>query len=323
MKKAVISGIAWCFVLVSLYWTMIYVDWHTLQAAAYHFSQQGELVLLMSVGYAAAFWLRSLGWSLQMSSSRVAVCRLWYYHHIGLFLNHVLPVKGGEIARAALLKTREGFTWPEAVGSVGVSRLLDLLGLVFIACTGVIILLPDTGTNVLRGKLWVVAVPVLLLSSGVYAFFKLPWNRWAPQLVQKYPTLFEKPSWLALVATAAGWMLEAVVVFSVVYALGGQLGVGQALVVHVLTIIGQTFHITPGGIGTYETVMTALLHQIAGHSLGFALQVAIISHGFKFIYSFVVGAVASWQLQLSPLAFYRQASSYKRCAENVSGEDNK
>ncbi len=316
MKKGIVTLLAWCFLALSLYWITAYLDWHQFWESVSEIGQRPELLLLMTAGYAAAFWLRSLGWSYQMGREKIKTGTLWYYHHIGLFLNHILPVKGGEAARAALLRTREGFSWPEAIVSVGVSRMMDMLGLVLIACTGTLLLSPAEEWVLYGEKLWFTAILIISLASGMYFLFYLPWEKWTPKLVQKYPSMFQQPSWLALAATACGWMLEAVVVWTVVYALGGQLGAGEALVVHVITIIGQTFHVTPGGIGTYEAVMTSLLHQIAGHPLAFALEVAIISHGFKFVYSFIMGVLASWRLKLSPLAFYKKQDSFRRMRED-------
>ncbi|MGZ6548773.1 MAG: flippase-like domain-containing protein, partial [Tumebacillaceae bacterium] len=55
--------------------------------------------------------------------------------------------------------------------------------------------------------------------------------------------------------------------------------------------IGQVFHITPGAIGTYETTLSGLL-QLFGLSAEQALLVAVLAHGFLFLYSFLAGGVA-------------------------------
>ncbi|WP_176560405.1 lysylphosphatidylglycerol synthase transmembrane domain-containing protein [Brevibacillus dissolubilis] len=311
-KKVIITSIAWLLLGVSIYWAITKLNWHELLQGIVLLGQKWPLLLLMSVGYAAAFWLRSLGWAYQMQQQRVGVNQLWLYHHIGLLLNHVLPVKGGEVARMALLRTRENFTWAEAAVSVAISRILDMAGLLIIGAFGFGLFMPERVGQAFGTSIGWLAGLTVILTVGIVLMLRLPWQKW---LAKKKPQLalqWDKPRASALLLTALGWMLEAVVVFSVVIALGGQLGVGEALFVHVLTIIGQTFHVTPGGIGTYETVMSGLLTQVAGHSLSFALQVAILTHGFKFIYSFVLGGYAAWRLSLSPLALYQQAVAKAR-----------
>lgn len=293
MKRTMIKAVAWLLVALSLYWMVAKVDWRQMGAGALQLFTSGPLLLFMVLGYGGAFWLRSMAWSIQIGWGTVAVSRLWCYHHIGLLLNHLLPVKGGEIARAALLRKENGFSWKDALLSVAGNRLLDICGLLAIAAIAVVWLAP-AGI-----KEWLAASRLIwLLGAGGIVLALSLWQRY-------YRRSF---SLSAVMLTMAGWMLEAVVIWSVVFALAGQIGAGEALLVHVLTIVGQTFHVTPGGIGTYEAVMSTLLHQVAGQSWEFALQAAILSHGFKFLYSFVLGAAAAWRLSLSPLGFYRQAA---------------
>lgn len=314
MKRKVVFVLAWGLLLVSVYFAMTALNGKELWLAAQRLLQHGWLLLVMAVCYAAAFWLRSAGWAMQMGqagSNKATVEQLWLYHHIGLFLNHVLPIKGGELARAALLKTRHQLDWGTSLYSVGVSRLLDMSALMAIAALTILWVAPHLFAAWVGEKavwFWLLS-PLALI--GVYLVTRLAKRRQdkLPDMLKRLLAQTENGQrwWLAFGCTLLGWVLEAAVIGSVVFGLGGNLDVAQALLIHVLTIMGQTLHVTPGGIGTYEAVMSTLLVQVAGYTLAFGLQAAILSHGFKFLYSFVMGGYAAWRLSLSPLRLYRQA----------------
>ncbi|MFY0544686.1 lysylphosphatidylglycerol synthase transmembrane domain-containing protein [Brevibacillus sp. H7] len=318
MKRKIVTAVGWLLLLGSLYLVLTQLQMRDLLISIRQFVGSPHLILLMTAGYGAAFWLRSMAWSFQMGS-RVSVSQLWYYHHIGLLLNHLLPVKGGELARAALLRTNHPFSWGAALLSVGASRLLDIAGLLAISAAALLFVAPGQVQDWYGESLGTASALVFGLGVAVLAGYRWITVR-RSSLLDRYLGVFvERPKWFAAFClTVAGWSLEAVVVWSAVIALKGELSVPQALLVHVLTIIGQTFHVTPGGIGTYEAVMSALLHEAAGHPMSFALQVAIVSHGYKFFYSFVVGGFAAWRLSLSPLAFFRRAVEESKNAEGSS-----
>jgi uncharacterized membrane protein YbhN (UPF0104 family) len=302
MKRRLIVVVGWLLLIVSVYLLATRLHVQELLLSGKRLLHHPAWLLVMGVGYAAAFWLRSQAWAVQING-RVTVTQLWYYHHLGLLLNHLLPIKGGELARAALLRTRDEMTWRESLIAVGVNRLFDMAALLLLAAAALMLVAPAK-VRVWYGGSVVIGIAAAAGIGGIWLVCRLAKKRL---------------NWLAVFSlTAAGWLLEAIVLWSVVFALEGDLGMSQALLVHVLTIIGQTFHVTPGGIGTYEAVMTALLHQVADHPLPFALQVAILTHSFKFLYSFVLGGFAAWRLSLSPLVFYRRA-----VAESKEGHDEK
>ncbi|RNB82728.1 UPF0104 family protein [Brevibacillus fluminis] len=314
MKRKILFWAAWCLILVSAYLAVTQLNGAELWEGAKRLAEHWWLLVLMAVCYAAAFWLRSVGWQIQMGKTegkRATVEQLWLYHHIGLFLNHILPIKGGELARAGLLKAKHHLDWGQSLYSVGVNRLLDMSALFVIACLTMFVIAPEMLATWFGMKNSFTQFAPLVALSVVYAV-----TRMARRYQDKLPPLVGKllaqrangkEWWLAFAFTALGWMLEAAVIGSVVVGLGGSLSAVQAMLVHVLTIMGQTLHVTPGGIGTYEAVMSTLLVQVAGKTLVFALQAAILSHGFKFLYSFLMGGYAAWRLSLSPLQLYRQA----------------
>jgi uncharacterized membrane protein YbhN (UPF0104 family) len=93
----------------------------------------------------------------------------------------------------------------------------------------------------------------------------------------------------AVLLIALSWLLEAGVIYSVARMLALQPG-GAALVwANSMTIAGQLFHITPGGIGTYESTMSGSL-VLLGVEGKDAYRAALLSHTFKFLFAYAAGA---------------------------------
>ena len=95
---------------------------------------------------------------------------------------------------------------------------------------------------------------------------------------------------LAVLWTLPSWVLEAAVILVAAEALGVELSITTAVAVTAFTILFQVFHVTPGGIGVYEAVMTGALYA---HGVPWeqGLALAVTTHGLKFAYSYTVALV--------------------------------
>jgi uncharacterized protein (TIRG00374 family) len=79
----------------------------------------------------------------------------------------------------------------------------------------------------------------------------------------------------------ASWLLEASVLYGTAHILGADVSVTTAIGATAFTILFQVIHLTPGGIGVYETSMTSVL-TLGGHGAEEALTHAVVTHAFKF-----------------------------------------
>jgi glycosyltransferase AglD len=238
-------------------------------------------IVLFIFTYSLAFYLRSIGWAILMDRSKKEVPTLFHFHMVGLLVNHLLPIKAGDGARIFLLNRSFNMNWRDATQSVIYSRWLDLASLLilsYLAAWGLDIpIVSSTG-------LLLVLVLLMVVSW-------LLWNRWRGKK-HSLGKLVYAGLWIF-----PGWILEGFVLWSVVQALQLQLPFSLAAGVNAVTIAGQIFHVTPGGIGTYESVMSWLLQGV-GFTMTTALEIAIISHGLKFIYSYAWGAWSLYALKL-------------------------
>ena len=314
-------------VVLALAVVTLLADWALLAGALGEFGGQPILVLILVVGYTGAFLLRAAAWR-ALTASRVNVIHLLVALQAGLLVNHVAPFKLGEFART-LLAAKSGLTLAESATTTALARVLDFTALLTIAAVmGPILSLSVGGGQWLQGLALPAAV-VLGIGAGLGV---LRWRRiygWLPEFWgSRFDILrsqLRQVSGLQLahaaIWTLPSWILEAVVILVAARALGIELSLAAAIAVTAFTILFQVFHVTPGGIGVYEAVMTGALyaHGVPWQE-GFALAVA--THGLKFIYSYTVALAFTMTAfrrlpALNPLGRLRGSSDGAKSASRL------
>ncbi len=211
-----------------------------------------------------------------------------------LFINHISPVKAGDIVRAGILSSRDReITLEESMHSVIVLRILDMISLFVFTLMGLMMM------NVnFTAPVWVIAI--MFICAGLLLIL----------IKKKYSNFFARHFYLlkrglsginglaVLSLTVLSWGLEASVLFGTVQAIDHELSFLHAIWINSLTVAGQVFQITPGGIANYETIMTFAL-GIAGFSMKDGYAIAIMTHGIKFIFSYLTGAFVLYYYPVS------------------------
>ncbi|SDO04216.1 hypothetical protein SAMN04487897_107170 [Paenibacillus sp. yr247] len=291
-KRQVVRLIAIALVICSIYLTWRWFDskeWLRDVGMLFH---QPQWLIFMFIVYLLSFVLKAGAWRIYAGPEvRFGI----YFHAISysLLVNHVLPVKVGDAVRAGLFMKYGGKSWEEAFHSVAVMRLLDMLVLAGIGGIGIVRLgLPSSW-------IWVTVLAggTLILATAHY----LPVIRKIP-FVAKHSAYFH----LKMLSGKGGviiglislsWVLEAGVIFAVVRMIGLQLGAIYLVWANSMTIAGQIFHITPGGIGTYESAMSGSL-ALLGVDGKDAYRAALVSHTFKFLFAYSLGGCSLLSMPL-------------------------
>lgn len=288
------------FIAVMLFLFFLFMSWRwfdpkeillRLRTLAVH-----PLWLIMMFGaYLLSFMLKAEAW--RMYSGSQGRFRVYYHGMLySLLVNHLLPIKVGDFVRAGFLMKNTRKTWDEALHSVGMMRLMDMFVLGAISLIGVAYI----GLSASWG--WI----IILLSITVLLAFLM---KFVP--LHRFP--FVRKHWLhfksimvsrkgmsVMMLVTVSWILEAAVIYGVAIIL--KLGVGAAPLVwaNSVTIAGQVLHITPGGIGTYESTLSGSL-AFLGVDWKDAYAAAILSHTFKFAFSYLVGG---YTLLRMPIRWY-------------------
>jgi uncharacterized membrane protein YbhN (UPF0104 family) len=260
--------------------------------------KQPQWLMFMFTVYLLSFALKAEAWRRYVGSNeRLGV----FFHGIiySLLVNHLLPLKVGDIVRAGFLKKMADKTWDEALHSVTVMRLFDMLTLCFYAGAGILWLgLPSS---------WIGVAFLLAAMLLLAVLYKLPAIKKMPilhkHLAYFKATMLSVKGMFIMAAIAVSWVLEAGVIYGISSILGLNLGAVPLIWANSMTIAGQVFHITPGGIGTYESTLSGSL-AFLGINGREAYGAAILSHAFKFVFAFGMGAYSLLRMPLG----WREAS---------------
>ena len=283
-----LAGVAGAFILMALF-----ADWAQLGAALAALRAQPLLLVGLIAAYTGAFLLRAIAWR-ALATHRIGIFPMLAALQAALLVNHLLPFKMGELVRPALAG-RCGLPLAEAAATTAVARMLDLAALIAIAAV-----VGPTLSLSADGGLWVqgLALPAAVTVGAGAALVLLRRRRthgWLPEPLRSRIALLQSqlrqvsPARVVRAAlwTLPSWVLEAGVLIVAAEALGVELSIAAAVAITAFTILFQVFHVTPGGIGVYESVMTGALYA---HGVPFeeGLALAMLTHGLKFAYSYTV-----------------------------------
>ena len=300
------------------------VDWPQLGTALESLSGQPWLVGLFVASYTGAFFLRAIAWR-SLISDKVSIYRLFVSMQAGLLVNHLAPIKLGELVRP-VLAARYGLPIAQAAATTAVARYLDFIALLVIAAV-----IGSAVSLSTEGQLWLegLALPagaIVGCGAALVALRHSTGFNWLPSVLRTRVEILQfelrqvsaRRVALAMVWTLPGCALEAGVILVAARALGVELSIPAAVAVTAFTILFQVFHVTPGGIGLYEAAMTGALHA---HGVpweqGLALSVA--THGLKFAYSYTIALAFTLTAfgklpELNPLSRIRGSSDGSKAA---------
>jgi uncharacterized membrane protein YbhN (UPF0104 family) len=277
------------FIVLTYYW----FEWDLIKTATYTLMGHYEWIIFMFLGYGLAFVLRAYAWKWYLNP---AIPLRSYLHALfySLFANHLFPIKVGDLVRIGFIMKEKDVSWDEAVHSVIAMRSMDLIALGLFAGLGAILF------DLHISWVWYALLLLLLLfiSIGIYHLAKRRKLHFFKKHVQMLQGIRSKKKGSIIITSIIGsWLLEVTVLVGVVQSLAVPLSIIEAIWVNSMTIAGQVFHFTPGGLGTYQSTMSFSLASVEV-SWQDAYVVAIISHGFKFLFSYIVGG---YVLLFSPI----------------------
>lgn len=274
--------------------SFLYFDAKSLFRSFYILFSHPFWILAMFLFYGASFLLKAIAWRMYLQGkAKLLTCLHAIFY--SLLVNHILPIKAGDIVRTGVAVYRsKDVSLDEAAHSVIIMRLLDM---------GVLCLFSFAGIWAFWGKA-VLKYSIPSLTAGVLFVFAaiILIRKKVPQVFNKHLNLlkqglFSVNGFFIFLLVAISWLLEASVLFSIMVLLGEGIGVWESVWVNSLTVGGQVFQVTPGGIATYEAVMSAGLSAV-GMNWKLAYSAAVLSHAFKFLFSYLAGF---WTVQATGL----------------------
>jgi uncharacterized protein (TIRG00374 family) len=122
------------------------------------------LALLSGVPFLGAYVVRAMRWRSLLRPCEVSVRRAAAIYQVATFLNWLLPIRGGELAKSLLLRHTDGVPVSRSLATVGMDKAMDLLPAV-----ALLLILPFIHLHLSR-LLWVLllsALAVVLVAASI------------------------------------------------------------------------------------------------------------------------------------------------------------
>jgi uncharacterized protein (TIRG00374 family) len=208
--------------------------------------------------------------------------------------NNVLPARGGEVLKIAILGARSNSRRREILGSVIAERLLDavvLAGMFVVLSLGLADSPAGTGTSLLIGGIIVAGFAALALYLWLRRAGRF--ERFAARIrpVARAMRLFAHPSGIPLVAlSVAIWALEGLNLVVIGQSIGISIPPLDGMLVVVLASLAAAVPAAPGFAGTFDAGILLGL-KAAGITGGAASGILILSRFMYFVPATVVGLI--------------------------------
>jgi len=161
------------------------------------------LGLLSGVAFLIAFSIRGIRWKLFLNPiGRVSTFKVIQLFMVGIFLNFLLPIRGGEVAKSLMLKRVANIPISRSLPTVAMDKALDLMPALFIMA-----IVPLLGVQ-MDIKLWIVLGTVGgLLICLIFFVILAAWKRTAAiGLLHKMTLLLPKAIGNKIEGFAAGFV---------------------------------------------------------------------------------------------------------------------
>jgi uncharacterized membrane protein YbhN (UPF0104 family) len=232
-----------------------------------------RLVVAALVLHVANHGLRSVAWRNVLRAAypaeRVPLLTVASAYAVGVALNAVLPGRGGDAAKVALVRVRlPGSTVPALASTLSVVVLFDLVAatllLLAVAITGAVPLSADLPA--VPGP-WAAAAALAAVAALVMAARRLraPLRRLRAQVARGGAILRTPSRYLrgVVAVQAAAWGCRIGVVYVLLAAFELSPTLPRAALVMVLCGASTLVPLTPGGAGTQQVMLAVALSQVA------------------------------------------------------------
>ncbi len=306
-----------------------------LSAVAGHLEHLDVTVALAcGVVFLSAYVVRGLRWRRFLAPDVVAAPRVVGIYVVATFLNWLLPIQGGELAKSLMLRRLEGIPVSRSLATVGMDKTMDMLPAV-----ALLALVPFVHLHI-SGVLWAL---LLIASSGVLAgacllllaawrrqqtVARLSWvlgallparlsDRLEPSVVHFVDTflaLARRPRLLMVASayTAVAVLLDALFCLLAFRAVGVVISPAVALYGYTLYNVAYVLPTPPAHVGTNELVGLLVFAGVFGVNRSGVAAMFVFSHPWTGVLLTTGGLLSLRMIGLnvrSALALDRPASS--------------
>ena len=281
---------------------MLYRVWDDLLTALQH-------IVPVYLGMAiiiclAAWWLR--GWRynriLLGLNYRVGVIFSTACVFVSQTVNLIVPARLGDFVRIFILKHDYKATYSEGISSLVVERVFDIVAIAVLGAAS-LFFIPN-----IPGWLNVYISIMIVILAVAFAFFIFlifvgeltTTNKYVRYILTmldeiRRASLSLRSILILGISSLIIWMLDILVCYSVATMFEQQIPFAVIVLAIVLGNLVKAVPITPGGIGTYELIVSATF-AITGVSPGVAFLIAVVDDLIKNLVTLAGGVVSIYYL---------------------------
>ncbi len=290
---------------------------------------------LAAVLYVSAYVVRSLRWRLVLRPvQKVKISESFFMLMAGYFLNYIIPIRAGEIAKSFFLKRLRGVPIATSLPTIFVDKLLELLSIVLVVLLIPVLSIDLNGyvATLVYTVLAVFALALFLLvmairSEAATTRFLSATVSWLPARVadrfKSWISLFVSGMGVARANARAlgplvGYTLLAVVIdaiyFSCVFrAFAMDVPFAQVLFGYTLISLSYILPTPPAQIGHNEAVMVVIFAIGFGYGLDEVTAVMILAH---IMTGLIVTGLGLWSFGAMSI---RVSDSFRHVTEAARG----
>jgi uncharacterized protein (TIRG00374 family) len=288
-------------------------------------------VIVACMAIFMSFILRTWRWSVLLRSSghRIQSESGFKCIMFGWFINYILPLRIGDLARAVTLKSTESIPLSVSLFTIVIERAMDMLMLalllsaaVLLISSGNIILLEVAAVSLL------VSIGLLVATGLLYKFDK----HLSSQLGNRFGNISEaltifkggaREFWknpeavtLCLLISLPVWICDLLCLYVSAIAIGHDLSYGLITIAGITAFISQALPITPAGIGVQEGTITGVL-LLFGISAPIGISMALVDHFARVVVIFTFGTISMIHISLNSREYFSKIRK-KQAGEAVN-----
>lgn len=140
-------------------------------------------VLLASVVYLSAYFIRSTRWRLLLPESvNPGLITTWFYAMGGNLINYLIPIRAGDVARAWFIKRNHNISLARSLPSVFIDKAFDTIAILFI-----VIILPFSAIELSSSMMVLLGLLIVVFLLTLLLLISAAWQKTLVTKVLQYP----------------------------------------------------------------------------------------------------------------------------------------
>jgi len=295
------------------------VDWQEFLQSFHNFDL--SLVLIFSLFYIFAYFLRSLRWRIILKPvNKMSVWESFTIFMSGMLVNYLIPVRAGEIAKSVILKTKKNVRISNSLPSIFIDKLTDLFPIIII-----MLMVPLISIR-LNVRLFVIIglIFFIFLMFLIFLFFAINHKIKALKILnfflriipQKYRIKLQEffvnfidgmaimkdrfsDNCLVYFLTLLAVLSEAIYIFAVFKAFGVEVSYLEILFGYTLMNLTYILPTPPAQIGSNQLMWVLIFSFALGLNKNLTSAAVTFSHLLTSIWIFLLGGISLITLKIN------------------------